>query len=39
MLNVGQLVEKGFSVLMIDGALEQVDTQNNLVLTSPLSKN
>ena len=38
-LSVRQLVEKGFSVIMKDGALELLDTQNNLVLKSPLSKN
>lgn len=39
MLSVGQLVEKGLSVVMKDGALELFDIQNNLVMKSPLSKN
>lgn len=39
LLSIGQLVEKGFSVIMKDGALEQFDIHNSLVLKSPLSKN
>ena len=39
MLSVGQLVEKGFSGVMKDGFLKLFDTQNNLVLKSPLLKN
>ena len=39
LLSVGQLVEKGFSVIMKEGTLELFNTQNNLVLKSPLSKN
>ena len=39
LLSVGQLVEKGFSIVMKDGALKLFDTKNNLVLKSPLSKN
>ena len=39
LLSVGKLVEKGFSVVMKDGALKLFDTKNNLVLKSPLSKN
>src|ERR1051325_6961087 len=39
LLSVGQLVEKGVSVVMKDGALKLFDTKNNLVLKSPLSKN
>ena len=39
LLSVEQLVEKGFSVVMKDGALELFDIQNILVLKSPLSKN
>ena len=39
LLSVGQLVEKGFSVVMKDGVFKLFDTQNNLVLKSPLSKN
>ncbi|XP_050897252.1 uncharacterized protein LOC127104078 [Lathyrus oleraceus] len=37
-LSVGQLVVKVFSVIMKDEDLELFDTQNNLVLKSPLSK-
>ena len=39
LLSVGQLDEKGFSIVMKDGALKLFDTKNNLVLKSPLSKN
>lgn len=39
MLSVVKLVKKGFSVFMKDGALELFNTQSNLVLKSPLSKN
>lgn len=39
LLSVGELVEKGFSVVIKDEALELFDIQNNLVLKSPLSKN
>lgn len=39
LLSVGQLVQKGFSVVMKEGSLELFDTQNNLVLKYPLSKN
>ncbi|XP_050918917.1 uncharacterized protein LOC127136402 [Lathyrus oleraceus] len=39
MLSVEQLVKKGFSVIMKDGALELFDIQNNLVLKYPLSNN
>ena len=39
LLSVGQLVEKGFSVVMKDEVLKLFDTKNNLVLKSPLSKN
>lgn len=39
MLSVTQLIEKGFLVIIQDGALELVDTQNNLVLKSIFSKN
>ena len=39
LINVGQLVENVFSMIIKDGALELFDTQNNLVLKSPLSKN
>ena len=39
MLSVRQLVKKGFSVIMKEGALELFDMQNNLVLKSPLLKN
>ncbi|XP_058726405.1 uncharacterized protein LOC131597746 [Vicia villosa] len=39
LLSVGQLVEKGFSVVMKDGVLKLFNTQNNLVLKSLLSKN
>ena len=39
LLSVRQLVEKGFLVVMKYGALELFDTQNNLVLESPMSKN
>lgn len=39
LLSVRQLVEKGFSVIMKDGALELFETHNNLVLKYPLSKN
>src|ERR1051325_8208098 len=39
LLSVGQLVEKGFSIVMKDGASKLFDTKNNLVLKSPLSKN
>ena len=39
LLSVGKLVEKGFSIVMKDGALKLFDTKNNLVLKSPLSKN
>lgn len=39
MLSVGQLVEKGFLVVMKNGALELFDIQNNLVLKYPMSEN
>ena len=39
LLSVGQLVEKGFSIVMKDGVLKLLETKNNLVLESPLSKN
>ncbi|KAI5420943.1 hypothetical protein KIW84_044695 [Lathyrus oleraceus] len=39
LLIIGQLFEKGFSVVMKDGALEIFDIHNNLVLKYPLSKN
>lgn len=39
LLSVGQLVKKGFSEIMKDGAFELFDTQNSLVLKSPMSKN
>ncbi|XP_050896203.1 uncharacterized protein LOC127102930 [Lathyrus oleraceus] len=35
-LSVGQMVEKGFSVVMKNGPLELFDTKNNLVLKTPL---
>lgn len=37
--SVGQLVKKSFSVVMKDGSFELLDTQNSLVLKSPLLKN
>ena len=39
LLSVGQLVEKGFSVVMKDGVFKLFDTHNNLVFKSPLLKN
>ena len=33
------IVEKGFSVVMKDGAFEQFEPHNSLILKSPLSKN
>ncbi|XP_058742623.1 uncharacterized protein LOC131615147 [Vicia villosa] len=39
LFSVAHLVEKGFSIVMKDGALELFNTQNNLVLKSPLSNN
>lgn len=39
LLSIRQLVEKGFLVVMKDGAFELFDTHNNLVLKSSLSKN
>lgn len=38
LLSVRQLVEKGFSVVMKDGALKLFDTQNNLVLQSDIEE-
>lgn len=38
-LSVGQLVEKGFSLVMKYGAFELFETKNNLVLKYPLSRN
>lgn len=39
LLSVGQLIEKGFLVVMKDEALKLLDTHNSLVLKSPMSKN
>ncbi|XP_058762537.1 uncharacterized protein LOC131635917 [Vicia villosa] len=39
LLSVGQLVERGFSVVMKGGVCKLFNTQNNLVLKSSLSKN
>ncbi|XP_050916822.1 uncharacterized protein LOC127131996 [Lathyrus oleraceus] len=39
LLSVGKMVEKGFSVIMKDRLLELFDTQNNLVLKSPMLEN
>ena len=39
LLCVGQLVVKGSFVVMKDGAFKLFDTQNNLTLKFPLSKN
>ena len=39
LMNVGQLVEKGFFVSMKDGMLELFDPNLKLVLRSPLSRN
>jgi len=39
LLNVGHLIEKGFSVTMKNEVLELFDTSNKIVLRSPLSKN
>lgn len=38
LLSVGQLVEKGFPVIMKYVALKLLDVQNTLVLKSPMSK-
>jgi len=39
LMSVGQLVEKGFSVIMKHDSLELFDPSQKLVLRSPLSKN
>ncbi|XP_019438837.1 PREDICTED: uncharacterized protein LOC109344530 [Lupinus angustifolius] len=39
LLSIGQLVEKGFSVLMKDGLLELSDQENKPILRSKLTKN
>lgn len=39
LLSVGQLVEKGFSVVIKDEAFKLFETQNNLVSKSLISKN
>ncbi|XP_019445036.1 PREDICTED: uncharacterized protein LOC109348861 [Lupinus angustifolius] len=38
-LSIGQLVEKGFSVLMKDDKLELFDTNKNLIIRSRLTRN
>lgn len=39
LLSVGQLVEKGFSVLMKEGCLKMFDSNQKLMLRAPLSNN
>ncbi|XP_073223543.1 uncharacterized protein [Cicer arietinum] len=39
LLSIGQLIQKGFQVIMKNDALEMYDRQKKMILKAPLSKN